>query len=127
MFSDDLSYFCTTITISALTTLTTIITFSSVLYIKDLYTQILNKTSSCDKESQTNQKVMIHSETQTELYDNDDISSISSISSICNSYIAVEYITHPKTEDSLENLILLAKDQLVIQQNPSNYTWNFGK
>ena len=116
MFANDLSYFCTTITIS---TLTTIITFSSFTYIKNLYTQILNKVSYHDKAVQTDTPAMIHSETQTDSCDNVNID--------CNSYIAIEYITNPKVEDSLENLILLAKDQLVIQQNPSSYKWFFGE
>ena len=124
MFAYDLSYFCT-ITIS---TITTIITFSSFTYIKNLFTQILDKPPLCDKgrplkpplrdkEIQTDGKIMIHSETQTESGDNVDID--------CNSYIAIEYITNPTVEDSLENLMLLAKDQLVIQQDSSNYKWFF--
>lgn len=113
MFANDLSYFCITITIS---TLSTIITFSSFTYIKNLYTQILNKVKYCHKEVQTNAKIMINSGTQTEQYNNGDINYIS--------YNEIKYMTLPKIEDSLENLMLLAKDQLIIELTPSNYKWN---
>ena len=114
MFANDLSHFCTTITITTLTTI--IITFSSFTYIKNLYTQIVNRVSYHDKAVQTDIIVMIHSETQTDSCDNVDVD----VDVDCNSYI-----TNLKVEDSLENLILLAKDQLVIQVNPSGYKWFF--
>lgn len=96
---NDISYF-STITI---TTLTGIITLSSFTYIKNLYTQSLNKVSYHDKEVQTDTIVMIHIETQTDSYDNVNITNNN-----------VDY-----------NLEKLAKDQLIIQQNPSSYKWFF--
>ena len=137
MPANDLSFFCT-ITIS---TITTIITLSTFTYIKNLYTQILDKIVYKDKEIQTNIKVMFDSETQTDikvmvdsetqtdikvLFDSETQTKHNNDIDInYDSYVEIEYISYPKAEDSLENLILLAKNQLIIQQNPSKYKWFF--
>ena len=115
MSANDLSYFFT-ITIS---TMTTMVTFSIFLYIKGLYIQIFDKVICQNKEIMTDIKIMVDSESQTEYCNNVHINS--------SSYIEIEYVTLSKIKDSLENLMLLAKDQLIIQQNPSNYKWFFGK
>jgi hypothetical protein len=106
MFANEISFF--TVTIS---TISTIITISTFTFIKK-YIQIFDKVKSCDKIIQTDIKVMVDSETQTDGMN-------------CSSFIEIEYIPSPVVEDTLENLILLAKDQLNIQKNPSNYKWFF--
>ena len=107
MFADDLSYFCT-ITIS---TITTIITFSTFIHVKYLYIS-LNKKVYVDKESQT-EVDNVDNETQT-----DEDSEMNS-----SSFIKIEYVNNPETDYSLENLIILAKNQMIIQQNPSQFEW----
>ena len=109
MFANGLSFFFT---------ITTVISLSSFIYIQNFVkTTKFNKVNkvSSDKEILTDKKVMIDNETQTDSFDDIDGNS--------NSFIEIEYVIDSKNEDSLENLILLAKDQLLIQQSPSNYKW----
>jgi hypothetical protein len=112
MFANELSYFFT-ITIS---TFTTIITYSTFVYMKNTYI-CLSKKNKCIQTGVEN----VESETQTDI---DNAMSCSSCSSCSNSFIKIEYIKNLE-EDSLENMMLLANNQLLIQNKPSEYKWFF--
>ena len=134
MFLDNLSYFFT-ITI---TTITTIITVSTFTYMKNLYINIFNNKISNNKIS--SKKIYIDKNTQTDITNNivrvdvntqTDISmnidtNIGMFDSISNSFIIIKHADIYDSDISLENLMLLARDQLNIQNNPSQYQWISG-
>tara|TARA_B100001093_G_scaffold291053_1_gene277898 strand:- start:1062 stop:1385 length:324 start_codon:yes stop_codon:yes gene_type:complete len=91
------------------------ITFSLIIYINNLYNKIFNNFHKKDKETQTDFLQTIDNETQT--FDNKHIDINS------NSYVEFEYIHVIDSQNDLENLMLLAVNQMVIQKNPSNYQW----
>ena len=118
MFANELSYFFT-ITIS---TITTIITVSTFTYIKNLYINISSKKIYIDKNIQTD-IVMVDNATQTYISMNIGIGMADSIT---NSFVVIKPVDVYESDISLENLILLARDQLNIQYNPSRYEWISG-
>ena len=107
MFAIDLSFFCT------ITTITSIVTFSSLLYFKTFY-----KIESLNKNIQTDYSIkkMINNETQTDCINSNNNS---------EGYYNIVDITYYNTEESLENLMILAKNELLIELNTSRYKWIF--
>ena len=91
------------------------ITFSLIIYINNLYNKIFNNLHKKDKETQTDFLQTIDNETRTFEKKDIDINS--------NSYVEIEYIPVIDSQNDLENLMLLAINQIVIQKNPSNYKW----
>jgi len=134
MFVNDLYYF-STINLNAITTIITISTFT---YIKYLYINEPNKKIYVNKGTQTESDC---SENYTEIGNNNPISNISNITNISNCFIKIDYDElnelnelnesnesnesneFNESESSLENLIILAKNQLIIHYNPSQYEW----
>ena len=122
MFANGLSYFCT-ITLGAITT---IITYSTFIHVKELYILLSNNVIFIEKKIYVDKFIqtdiitdMNNVEIQTDIITDETGSSV-----IGNSFIKIDYINdNITTKDSLENLMMLAKNQMIIENTPFNYKW----